>query len=326
MSEITDLIHAAYKRLGDMGFRFWGTWQSESDTRQRCSEGHTLVAIDGGKIVGTVTVKQSDDLGDPEWYKDPGHWIVTQFAVEPSAQKSGLGSRLLCEAEAHAFYQGGTEAAIDTAEGAKHLIDYYARRGYRHVGSVDWDGTNYVSVVMSKRLRPVLTTERLTLTEQCESDIPQVLEWWSDARFQSRYPPGRMTEELCLETCNDAIAALSNYPRSGLYWSLKLGDETIGRIRLSLEKSATGTLGYELSPRFWGSGYMTEAVKEVVRYGFAELGLYRVQAWVFANNKESQRVLERLGFKYEGALREKVEWNGTRVDDNIYGLLRTEWN
>jgi GNAT superfamily N-acetyltransferase len=134
MEELTSLVRSAYKQLSDMGFRYWGTWQSEDDTRQRCSEGRCLVAEEGGRLVGTVTVKQCHDRDDPEWYLRNGTWVVTQFAVDPSLQGTGLGSKLLTAAESHAYHSGGDEAAVDTAEGADHLIEFYAKRGYRHVG------------------------------------------------------------------------------------------------------------------------------------------------------------------------------------------------
>jgi RimJ/RimL family protein N-acetyltransferase len=62
-----------------------------------------------------------------------------------------------------------------------------------------------------------------------------------------------------------------------------------------------------------------------VRFGFEELNLARLQAWVFAINEPSVRVLEKAGFAYEGTLREKVDFGTRRVDDHVYGLLRREW-
>jgi GNAT superfamily N-acetyltransferase len=80
--------------------------------------------------------------------------VVSQFAVEPGFQGRGIGGRLLDHAEARARHLGAAQVALDTAEGAAHLIRLYAARGYRHVGTVRWDVTNYKSVVMSKGLAP----------------------------------------------------------------------------------------------------------------------------------------------------------------------------
>jgi hypothetical protein len=57
---------------------------------------------------------------------------------------------LLGEVERLAISDGKTELALDTSEGAAHLLDYYAKKGYREVERVRWDVVNYGSVVMSK--------------------------------------------------------------------------------------------------------------------------------------------------------------------------------
>jgi RimJ/RimL family protein N-acetyltransferase/ribosomal protein S18 acetylase RimI-like enzyme len=326
MLEMTALVRSAYQRLADMGLQFMGTWQSEDDTRERCVEGHCLVAEHEGRLVGTVTVRNPDCEEDPEWYRRKGVWVIGQFAVSPELQNGGLGSKLMLEAEGYAFSNGGTEVAIDTAESAAHLIDFYRKRGYRLVGTVDWDGTNYVSVIMSKRIRPELTTERLTLRELCAEDVPIIQSHWADERFQSAYPPGRLTPEHCKEVFEQELDAIEVYPRTGYHWAIVKDAQMIGTIRLTFEKSETASIGYGLAADHWGQGIATEAVREVLRYAFEEVGLHRLQAFVYAPNNASRNVLEKCGFTYEGAMREKIAWGDSRVDDNIYGLLRTEWN
>ncbi len=325
MAEMTALVRSAYQRLADMGFKFMGTWQDEDDTRERCADGHCLVVENDGRIAGTVTVRDPVGEDEPEWYRREGVWSIGQFAVSPELQNAGLGSELMLEAEGHAFANGASEVAIDTAEGATHLIDFYRKRGYRHVGTVDWDGTNYVSVIMSKRLRPVLTTERLTLRDLTLNDIPAIQSHWADPRFKALFPPERITPEHCLEVFEDEIERLRHYPRAGHHWAIEKDGDMIGTMRLTFERSSTGSIGYGLAADHWGLGYATEVVREVARYAFEECGQHRLQAFVYSPNTASMHVLEKCGFKYEGALREKIAWGDSRVDDNIYGLLRTEW-
>lgn len=325
-ADLTRLVHAAYKQLADMGFRYWGTWQSEEDTRQRCTEGHCLVAEEHGALVGTVTVKLAHDEGDPDWYRRNGVWVVTQFAVLPKMQGSGLGSALLTRAEQFVFDQEATEVAIDTAEGARHLIDFYSKRGYRHVGQVDWGGTNYVSVLMSKRIRPLLVTERLTLRDLTLDDVPTIQKHWADDRFKSYYPPGRLTPEHCREVLVPEVERLSRYPRTGHHWAVSLDGDVIGTARLTFESSQTGSIGYGLCADQWGKGFATEVLQEVCRFAFEECGLFRLQAFVFSPNEASKAVLRKCGFTFEGALRQKIAWGDSRVDDEIYGLLRHEWS
>ena len=73
-------------------------------------------------------------------------------------------------------------------------------------------------------------------------------------------------------------------------------------------------------------GYMTEALKEVIDYGFRKLNLHRIQAMVDASNTPSVRLLDRYGFKKEGTMREDYVVNGKNEDSDCYSLLRHEWD
>lgn len=147
---LTELVHRAYGQLAQLGFRFMATHQGPEITRDRCLSGTCLVAIVGKEIVGTVTFYDCAQTGGCTWYDRPDVASFGQFAVEPRLQRRGIGSLMLREVEDLAWSTGAGELALDTAEGATNLIDYYARKGYRNVGVADWDETNYASVVMSK--------------------------------------------------------------------------------------------------------------------------------------------------------------------------------
>ena len=84
-------------------------------------------------------------------------------------------------------------------------------------------------------------------------------------------------------------------------------------------------LGYELDPAFWGRGYATEAVRALIDFGFGELNLHRIWAYCLDENQPSWRVLERLGFRLEGRLRENEFMRGRWWDSRVYGLLAAEW-
>jgi [ribosomal protein S5]-alanine N-acetyltransferase len=84
-------------------------------------------------------------------------------------------------------------------------------------------------------------------------------------------------------------------------------------------------IGYDLSPSYWGKGLMVEALRPALNYGFERLALNRVEALVYVHNPQSVRVLEKLGFKCEGVLREYFYLNGQYYDHAIYSLLRHEW-
>lgn len=100
-----------------------------------------------------MTLYPPDFHGDCELYSRLGVWHFGQFAVEPSLQGIGLGGEMLIHAEHFALKTGATHLALDTAGPAEHLVSYYRKRGYEHSGYVQWDVTNYRSVLMCKELR-----------------------------------------------------------------------------------------------------------------------------------------------------------------------------
>jgi ribosomal-protein-alanine N-acetyltransferase len=90
--------------------------------------------------------------------------------------------------------------------------------------------------------------------------------------------------------------------------------------------NASAVIGYSLSREFWGRGVMTTCVNEMLRWGFEELDLNRIEATVNVENDRSARVLEKLGFRIEGRLREYRRRRGIfAADSHIFGLLRREW-
>ena len=152
VADLTALLHRGYARLAAMGLNYTAVDQDDVVTRRRAERGTCLVAEIDGRIVGTLCVHGPDERSPHARYREPGIAVLEQFAVEPSLQGRGVGNALMDEAEARARAQGAREAIGDTAEPAKHLIDWYLRRGYRVVGTTQWSGKVYRSVVLSKPL------------------------------------------------------------------------------------------------------------------------------------------------------------------------------
>ena len=152
LEALTELLHSAYKELADIGLRYVATYQTAEVTAERASAGECYVAELDGRIVGTICFEDAATNSGCAWYDRPDVASLHQFAVEPGLQRSGIGSALLDKVESRAVETGAAEIALDTAEPATHLIELYSRRGYRVVETVQWDVTNYRSVIMSKHL------------------------------------------------------------------------------------------------------------------------------------------------------------------------------
>lgn len=104
-------------------------------------------------------------------------------------------------------------------------------------------------------------------------------------------------------------------------------DAVLGTVSLRRSRSddARAELGYWLAAPAWGDGIASEAAHGMVAWGFRELALRRVYAEVFAGNRASSRVLEKLGMTLEGLRREHVRKGRVHHDVILYGLLRNEW-
>lgn len=80
-------------------------------------------------------------------------------------------------------------------------------------------------------------------------------------------------------------------------------------------------IGYSLDRACNGKGYMTDAVRQVVRYAFEELKLHRITGEVSPKNPGSIRVLEKAGFHKEGIARSNVKINGVWEDHQVLAII-----
>jgi RimJ/RimL family protein N-acetyltransferase len=92
------------------------------------------------------------------------------------------------------------------------------------------------------------------------------------------------------------------------------------------EDPRQGEIGFTLAPEHQGHGYATEAARLLVGYLFTARGKHRITAYCDARNAASAAVLERLGMRREGHLRESTWAKGEWTDDLVYGLLHDEWH
>lgn len=85
------------------------------------------------------------------------------------------------------------------------------------------------------------------------------------------------------------------------------------------------TLAYYVDPARWGEGIATGAGRLLLPYGFETLALNRIAAICMVHNAASRRVLEKLGFTFEGIARQELRKDEVYYDIAHYGLLRQDW-
>ena len=108
--------------------------------------------------------------------------------------------------------------------------------------------------------------------------------------------------------------------------TLRDGGDVIGAIGLEAHpERGRGEIGYWVGVPYWNRGYVTEAARAVIGFGFESLGLHRIFAMHFTRNPASGRVMQKLGMKHEGSLREHEKKWDVYVDVEVYGILHTEW-
>jgi len=150
---LTALLHRSYAMLGAMGLNYTAVDQTPEVTRSRIAGGRCLMAVDAAdRVIGTVLFYPPGRTSGSPWLSRPEVAKCAQFAVDPPFQKQGIGVRLTAAVEAEARAAHAKEIALDTAEPATHLIEWYCRRGYRFIEHVQWRSKRYRSVILSKSL------------------------------------------------------------------------------------------------------------------------------------------------------------------------------
>ena len=101
-----------------------------------------------------------------------------------------------------------------------------------------------------------------------------------------------------------------------------LGGLNISNVRRGVSQAAS--IGYWMGAPYAGRGLMTEAARAAVAFAFASLRLNRLEAACLPSNAASARVLEKVGFKYEGLARRYLKINGQWRDHNLFALLHDD--
>ncbi len=182
----------------------------------------------------------------------------------------------------------------------------------------------------------LLRGPQVSLRESREEDFADLVRWWADpavAIFQSNFvrPTPAATVSDLMRSWGSNIGADAGFT---IVETVSDGDgstdaepgRVLGQLSLfGVTKNRCATLGIVLGREFWGQGFGTEAVRLIVGYGFAEMGLHRIQLGVYAYNHRAIRSYRAAGFSEEGRRRE-VAFHGDRWHDEVLmAILADDW-
>lgn len=178
-----------------------------------------------------------------------------------------------------------------------------------------------------KVVQPTIQTQRLILRPIHPHDAPSIFKY---AQLQNVGPLAGWEPHVSIKNTEDFIQyALRkrDYGQPGVY-SILLKDSftMIGTIEIHSYKEQKGAIGFVLHPDYWNHGYITEAAKALIIFAFEVLDLRRLEYCHFPHNQASKRVCEKLGFHFEGVLRNKyLLYDGSVLDDVVYSLTNQDY-
>ncbi len=177
---------------------------------------------------------------------------------------------------------------------------------------------------------PRFETERAVLRAvRPAEDLTALFDLFADERVAQHTDTGPFAEVGEAIEVMDWIAQIFQ-ERRGMRWAIALrgdDDQLVGTCGFNYwdREQRRAEIGYDLAHRHWGRGLMTEALRPMLRFGFEEMDLRRIEAGVTVGNEASARVLGKLGFREEGLLRQGGYWRGAYHDLRSFGLLRVDW-
>jgi [ribosomal protein S5]-alanine N-acetyltransferase len=177
-----------------------------------------------------------------------------------------------------------------------------------------------------------LRGKRIVLREFDEDDAPAIFSYASQpdvARYVrwDVHPDIDTTRDVLRTWIDNAHAD----PRTAYEVAAVPADKALparmigaGRIGVTSTRHKSGDIGYVVHPDHWGEGVGSEIAILLVRFGFEQLGLHRIAATAHPDNPASQRVLEKVGMRYEGRIRHHMLTSDGWRDSLSYAILATD--
>lgn len=174
---------------------------------------------------------------------------------------------------------------------------------------------------------PIFTGKLVRLTAvDLDEDLKLFEQWNADSEYQRLLDAGaanRHNQKFSRDFFEKEINSMHFFTIRKLDDDRKVGMIDLGGFNWQV---GSAWVGIGIGDRdLWGKGYGTDAMRIILRYGFTQLNLNRIQLDVFSVNERGIRSYEKAGFKHEGRLHGNLLKAGVRYDEVFMGILRREW-
>ncbi len=177
---------------------------------------------------------------------------------------------------------------------------------------------------------PTLHAGNITLSPLTINDIEPIFHLVMKNRMHLRTWLNWVDENNSIQqTTNFVQKSLAKYnSHTGIDYIIRVQNTMIGIISYNYidEMNKKAQIGYWIDEEHQGKGYMTNACRELVSFGFKTIQLHRIELTIAVGNERSAAVAKKLGFQKEATLKESAWLNDHFTDQEIYRLLDDEWN
>lgn len=182
---------------------------------------------------------------------------------------------------------------------------------------------------------PVIETEKLELKKVTKNHVNQVFQHFANGEV-NKYVDFDPAEDIAdaQEIIDWGLGLYMN--NNGILWGIfdKANGNFMGQVNFANRISNNFTMivhrteiGFDLSPQYWGNGYMTEALNHSISWIFNSyrIGIKRIEAIINTKNQRAKKLVSKIGFKEEAVLRDYVVWKDELWDMSLFSLLKREW-
>lgn len=175
---------------------------------------------------------------------------------------------------------------------------------------------------------PILETERIRLRPLSIRDASQVFEYASEpdvAKFVTWEHHRTLSDSMHF------LHQITQQYKEGIVspWGIVYKEENrligTGGYHWWHKEHARAEFGFAISSAYWNRGLMTEALAEIIRFGFEIMGLNRIEASCYPENSASEKVMVKCGLTFEGTIRESVFIKGKFRDLKQFSILKSEY-